>query len=47
VNHSDLVDVDLLTGEVTGEQAGTATVIVTILDDSNVSHKTINIDVTP
>jgi hypothetical protein len=47
VNHSDLVDVDLLTGEVTGEQAGTATVIVTILDDSNVSHKTINIDVAP
>jgi len=47
VNHSDLVDVDLLTGEVTGKQAGTATVIVTVLDDSNVSHETINITVTP
>jgi hypothetical protein len=47
VDNSDLVDVDLLTGEVTGEQTGTATVIVTVLDDSNVSHKTINIDVTP
>lgn len=47
VNHSDLVDVDLLTGEVTGKQAGTATVIVTVLDDSNVSYETISITVTP
>ena len=46
VNHRDYVDVNELTGEVTGKQAGTATVIVTILDDSSVSYATKSITVT-
>jgi hypothetical protein len=45
VNHRDYASVDELTGEVTGLQSGTATIIVTILDDSNVSFATKSITI--
>lgn len=47
VNQSAIAEINMLTGEVTGLSEGTATVIVTVLDDSNVSFDTYSITVTP
>ncbi|MBG0786730.1 MAG: hypothetical protein H0S79_16665 [Anaerolineaceae bacterium] len=46
VNHSAIAEIDMHTGELTGLSAGTATVIVTVLDDGNVSFDTYSVTVT-
>jgi hypothetical protein len=46
VNDSAIAEIDMHTGELTGLSAGTATVIVTVLDDGNVSFDTYSVTVT-
>ena len=46
VNDSAIAEIDMYTGELTGLSVGTATVIVTVLDDGNVSFDTYSVTVT-
>ena len=46
VDNAAVAEIDMYTGELTGLSAGTATVIVTVLDDGNVSFDTYSVTVT-